>query len=82
MKIHVHDPKGNHHINLWIPNSFIFSHIGIQLATYAVNKNQDTLDSQLFKHFLKQAKHILKQYKGLEIVDVQSKNGENVKITL
>lgn len=83
MEITIIDPNENKNIHLRIPNRIVFSTLSLSIIEKALKHSPNlTTDSQTIHCLLKEMSHMNHQYKGLEIIDIQSKDGEIIKITL
>lgn len=84
MKIKIKDEKGKSftiHLPMWL--------IRMGLSDFVIKKSLKHVDAENKKHVEKinfksisKAFNELKQYKGLEIVEIESKDGTEVKITV
>lgn len=82
MKIIVIDPKEKTNLRLRIPNWIVFSNLGSHFLTKTIQHKNQSIDSQALQYFFKEFRNISKPFKGLEIVDIQSSNGEIIQIIL
>lgn len=81
MKIVVKSKDAN--INLRIPNRLISNSLVLAVAEKALEKQDTvklTLDKDVRQNILKVMKQFNKEYKGLELVDIVTAEGEIVKI--
>lgn len=81
MKIIVKSKDAN--INLRIPNRLISNSLVLAVAEKALEKQdavQLTLDKDVRQNILKVMKQFNKEYKGLELIDIVTAEGEIVKI--
>lgn len=81
MRIIIRD-KGRDEVNIKIPNcliSMVLS-IGPVAVKFDNNDNENSLNKEDLKAICKVAKEMAKDYKGLEIVNVISKDGSEVSI--
>lgn len=81
MKIVVKSKDAN--IKLRIPNRLISNSLVLAVAEKALKKQdavQLTLDKDVRQNILKVMKQFNKEYKGLELVDIVTAEGEIVKI--
>lgn len=69
-------------LRLRIPNWIVFSNLGSHFLTKTIQHKNQSIDPQALQHFLGEFRHISKQFKGLEIVDIQSSDGEIIQIIL
>lgn len=85
MHIVVKEKQGNN-IDIGVPNFLM--NVGIKIALKSVKYNNTTKDNLqdfvngIDKKYIKMAINDLKRYKGLEIVNVDSKDGDYVSITI
>lgn len=86
MKIHIKDPSGKK-ITLPIPTKLLILGLDItpyimkKTSGYVSDKQKEVLDCIDFKVLAKSIR-VLKNYKGLKIVEVRSKEGEEVSIII
>lgn len=86
MKIYIRDKNGR---RLFIPVPLSVAGIGCKIAAYVLEKSGNHLDNQQrdviecidFDKLAKSLKY-LRGYRGLKLVEVTSKNGEEVTIIL
>lgn len=81
MKIVVKSKDAN--INLRIPNRLISNSLVLAVAEKALKKQDTvklTMDKDVRQNILKVMKQFNKEYKGLELVDIVTAEGEIVKI--
>lgn len=81
MKIVVKSKDAN--INLRIPNRLISNSLVLAVAEKALKKQDTvklTMDKDVRQNILKVMKQFNKKYKGLELVDIVTAEGEIVKI--
>lgn len=81
MKIVVKSKDAN--INLRIPNRLISNSLVLAVAEKALEKQDTvklTMDKDVRQNILKVMKQFNKEYKGLELVDIVTAEGEIVKI--
>lgn len=84
MKIKVIDPQENLNLNFVIPNGFLMNRFLFHIIYKSIQKstNQLPLEEEkiyLLIHALKQSK---KQFGSYDLVDIESKDGEIVKIRI
>lgn len=77
----------NTKINLWVPTSLILNNFSFSIVIYILKnhniaRNYIKLSKEKKKDILKLLKKYRKQYKGLTLVEVKTKEGENILITL
>ncbi|MGN1344418.1 MAG: hypothetical protein ACI4U3_07545 [Traorella sp.] len=84
MKIKVIAPQDNFKINLVIPNGLLMNHMISHFIYKTIQKSTDQFpcDEQKFDELLKLLKDSTKQWGHFDLVDVESKDGEIVKIQL
>lgn len=85
MHIIVREKQGNN-IDIGVPNFMM--NVGIKIALKSVkysrssNNNVQEFVNSIDKKYIKMAINDLKRYNGLEIVNVDSKDGDYVSITI
>ena len=85
MKIYIHEPKEEEKdINLTIPNGVIFNKLGSMIAGRVIEENtqENTITKEQLKRLMKEIKRYVKQFGHFDLVDIETSDGEIIKITL
>lgn len=88
MKIYIYDPEENHKINLVIPNFLITNRLVISLIQKVIEKEneqqeiQHLINSQQITELLRSLKECVRAFGHFELVNIETAEGEIVKITL
>ena len=81
MRIHVKSEGKN--LRLWFPTNWIFSRGVAWLAVhYGLDYSGMNLSAEQLNHLFAEFRKIKKKHGSWELVDVESSNGEKVKIIL
>ncbi len=86
MKIKISE-SGNAKIRIWLPTRLVFNQLSVTLYAYFVKKgicqSQISFDGKSLRKFIRGFYKCRKKFGGkLEIVDIESKNGDSIKIVL
>ena len=84
MKIYIHEADEEKDIRLNIPNGLIFNRLGTMTAGKMI-KNRATearITEKQMKRMMKEMKKAIKQFGHFELVDIETSEGEIIKIVL
>lgn len=84
MKIYIHEPEEEKDIRLTIPNGVIFNKLGAMIAGRVIEENtqENTITKEQLKRLMKEIKRYVKQFGHFDLVDIETSDGEIIKITL
>lgn len=84
MKIYIHEPEEEKNIRLTIPNGVIFNKLGAMIAGRVIEENtqENTITKEQLKRLMKEIKRYVKQFGHFDLVDIETSDGEIIKITL
>ena len=84
MKIYIHEPEEEKDINLTITNGVIFNKLGAMIAGRVIEENtqENTISKEQLKRLMKEIKRYVKQFGHFDLVDIETSDGEIIKITL
>ena len=84
MKIYIHEPEKEKDIRLTIPNGVIFNKLGAMIAGRVIEENtqENTITKEQLKRLMKEIKRYVKQFGHFDLVDIETSDGEIIKITL
>jgi dipeptidase len=84
MKIYIHEPEEEKDIRLTIPNGVIFNKLGAMIAGKVIEENtqENTITKEQLKRLMKEIKRYVKQFGHFDLVDIETSDGEIIKITL
>ena len=84
MKIYIHEPEEEKNIRLTIPNGVIFNKLGAMIAGKVIEENtqENTITKEQLKRLMKEIKRYVKQFGHFDLVDIETSDGEIIKITL
>ncbi len=85
MRITIQSP-GERTIRLVLPTRLLFNSFTARIGARTINKyvsfDNMKVSSSDFRHFIKEVNRMKHKYPGLELVDIESSNGEIVKIRI
>lgn len=83
MKIVIIDPTKNKNLKFTIPNSMLMNRFSFYIIQKALNKEDKlTLSSKQIIDLMKELKNSVQYFGHYELVDIESHDGEKIKITL
>ena len=84
MKIYIHEPEEEKNIRLTIPNGVIYNKLGAMIAGRVIEENtqENTITKEQLKRLMKEIKRYVKQFGHFDLVDIETSDGEIIKITL
>ena len=84
MKIYIHEPEEEKDIRLTIPNGVIFNKLGAMITGRVIEENtqENTITKEQLKRLMKEIKRYVKQFGHFDLVDIETSDGEIIKITL
>ena len=84
MKIYIHEPEEEKDIRITIPNGVIFNKLGAMIAGRVIEENtqENTITKEQLKRLMKEIKRYVKQFGHFDLVDIETSDGEIIKITL
>ena len=84
MKIYIHEPEEEKDIRLTIPNGVIFNKLGAMIAGKVIEENtqENTITKEQLKRLMKEIKRYVKQFGHFDLVDIETSDGNFLKICL
>ena len=84
MKIYIHEPEEEKNIRLTIPNGVIFNKLGAMIAGKVIEENtqENTITKEQLKRLMKEIKRYVKQFGHFDLVDIETSDGNFLKICL
>ena len=84
MKIYIHEPEEEKDIRLTIPNGVIFNKLGAMIAGRVIEENtqENTITKEQLKRLMKEIKRYVKQFGHFDLVDIETSDGNFLKICL
>ena len=84
MKIYIQEPKEEKDIRLTIPNGVIFNKLGAMIAGRVIEENtqENTITKEQLKRLMKEIKRYVKQFGHFDLVDIETSDGNFLKICL
>ena len=84
MKIYIHEADEEKDIRLNIPNGLIFNRLGTMIAGKMIKNRaaEAGITEKQIKRMMKEMKKAIKQFGHFELVDIETSEGEIIKIIL
>ncbi len=84
MRIIIKDKKENKEIDINIPSFAVGTLLSIAPVAAKLSKYERkyAIEKEDLKLFIKSAKEMNKKYKGLELINIQEKDGNEIKIII